>query len=77
MLNWFVWKVIDLFETEMFGTLKLYLHNTELLEIKLFLPLTICKQKAVFVLNWIVWNRTVYMYKNGFGIKQPTMVDRS
>ena len=21
------------------------------------------------MLNWIVWNRTVYMYKNGFGIK--------
>ena len=19
------------------------------------------------MLNWIVWNRTVYMYKNGFG----------
>ena len=27
------------------------------------------------MLNWIVWNGTVYMYKNGFGIKQPTMVD--
>ena len=23
----------------------------------------------VLMLNWIVWNRTVYMYKNGFGIK--------
>ena len=22
----------------------------------------------VLMLNWIVWNRTVYMYKNGFGI---------
>ena len=21
------------------------------------------------MLNWIVWNKTVYMYKNGFGIK--------
>ena len=20
------------------------------------------------MLNWIVWNKTVYMYKNGFGI---------
>ena len=27
------------------------------------------------MLNWIVWNRRVYLYKNGFGIKQPTMVD--
>ena len=27
------------------------------------------------MLNWIVWNRTVYMYKNGFGIKWPAMVD--
>ena len=23
---------------------------------------------CVLMLNWIVWNRTVYMYKNGFGI---------
>ena len=23
---------------------------------------------CVLWLNWIVWNRTVYMYKNGFGI---------
>ena len=25
--------------------------------------------------NWIVWNRTVYLYTNGFGIKYPTKVD--
>ena len=25
----------------------------------------------VLMLNWIVWNRTVYMYKNGFGINNP------
>ena len=24
---------------------------------------------SVLMLNWIIWNRTVYMYKNGFGIK--------
>ena len=24
---------------------------------------------CVLMLNWIVWNRTVYMYENGFGIK--------
>ena len=27
------------------------------------------------MLKWIVWNRTVSMYKNWFGIKWPTMVD--
>ena len=27
------------------------------------------------MLNWIVWNRTVYLYKNGFGIKLSTKVD--
>ena len=25
--------------------------------------------KYVLMLNWIICNRTVYMYKNGFGIK--------
>ena len=29
----------------------------------------------VLVLNWTVWNRTVYMYKNGFDIKWPKMVN--
>ena len=29
------------------------------------------------MLNWIVWNRTVYSYKNGFDIKYPTMDDMS
>ena len=27
------------------------------------------------MLNWIVWNRTDYLNKNGFGIKLPTKVD--
>ena len=27
------------------------------------------------MLNWIAWNRTDYLYKNGFGIEQPTNVD--
>ena len=30
---------------------------------------------CVLLLNEIVWNRTVYMYKNGFSMKYPTMVD--
>ena len=32
-------------------------------EIELFLTL------KLFRLNWIVWNRTDYLYENGFGIK--------
>ena len=27
------------------------------------------------MLNWIVLNRTDYLYKNGFGVKEPTTVD--
>ena len=27
------------------------------------------------MLNWIVWNRTVYKYKYEFAIKQPSKVD--
>ena len=28
------------------------------------------------MLSWIVWNETVYLYKNGLGIKQPTILIR-
>ena len=34
-----------------------------------FLHLTQCKQKPAPMLNWIVLNRNVHMYKNKFGIK--------
>ena len=27
------------------------------------------------MLNWIVWNRTDYSHKNGFGVELPTRVD--
>ena len=27
------------------------------------------------MLNWIIWNRTAYLHKNGFGVKLPTKVD--
>ena len=30
---------------------------------------------CILMLNWIVGNRTVYLYKNGFGIKCPTKFD--
>ena len=30
---------------------------------------------CVLMINWIVWNRTVYYYKNGLGIKECTVVD--
>ena len=33
------------------------------------IKLCVNKKKTVLILNWIVWNRTDYMYKNGFGIK--------
>ena len=29
----------------------------------------------LLMLNWIVWNRTVYGYENRFDNKQPTFVD--
>ena len=54
----------------------MYSCYSELFEIKLFWHLTVCKQKTVLILNWIIWNRTVYMYDNGFG-KIATMVDMS
>ena len=38
-------------EIELFLTLKLYLRKTELLEIELFWHLTMCKQKAILILN--------------------------
>ena len=25
--------------------------------------------------KWITWNRTDYLYKNGFGVKYATVVD--
>ena len=37
-------------------------------EIELFWHLTMYKQKTILIQNLIVWNRIVYMYKNGFGI---------
>ena len=27
------------------------------------------------MLNWIIWNRTDFLYKNGLGIKKTTKVD--
>ena len=30
---------------------------------------------SVLMLNWIAWNRTDYLHKNGIGIKLPTNVD--
>ena len=32
---------------------------------------------CVLMLNRIVWNRSNYLYKNGFGVKWPTKVDIS
>ena len=63
MLTEFVWN----------GTA--FVCQTELFENKLFWYLIVCKQKTILTLNWIVWNRTVYLYKNGFSIKKPTKAD--
>ena len=27
------------------------------------------------MLNWIGWNRTDYLYKNGLGVTYPTKID--
>ena len=35
------------------------------------------ERNSVLMLNWIVWNRIVYIDKNWSGIKSPTMVDMS
>ena len=34
-----------------------------------FLSIDQIELNSVLMQNWIVWNRTVYMYKNGFGFK--------
>ena len=52
----------------------------ELFEIDLFWQLNCVRMlkwifETVLMLNWIVWNRTDYLYQNGFGLKQPTKVD--
>ena len=37
-------------------------------EIGLFLHLNVYKQKIALMLNWIVWNRTVHMYKKDLAL---------
>ena len=44
MLNWIIWNGTVL-------TLKLYLHQTELFNIKLFWHLTVCKQNLYLYLT--------------------------
>ena len=66
MLNWIVWNrtvfayETELFETELFLTLKLSLCKTELFELELFWHSTECEQKIMLIRNWIVGNRTVW-----------------
>ena len=62
MQNWFVWNKI------VFNIEPVYLCQTEMFEIELFWHLNVHKQKTMLILNWIFWSRTVYIYKNGFGI---------
>ena len=52
---------------------KLYLYLSELFEIELFWHFN-----CVLMLNWIVWNRTVYMCKTGwYAIKPNSTKDTS
>ena len=48
--------------------------STELFEIKLFWHLTVCKQKTVLMLNWIVWNRTVHTYKMNLALNNRQLL---
>ena len=50
-------------DTQQYLELFIFVEQTELLWIELFLHLAVCKQKTVLMLNWIVWNIKVYMYK--------------
>ena len=45
--------------------------------IEMFWYLTVCKQNLYFyvlMLNYIFWNRTDYLYKNGFGVNLQRLV---
>ena len=46
-----------------------YLRQTELFEMEQFFDIeTVWKQKSILILSLIIWNRTVYLYKNGICI---------
>ena len=54
----------ELFKIGLFFDIEnVYFSKTELFEMEPSFDI-----ETVLMLNWIVWNRTVYMYKNGFGI---------
>ena len=65
MLNWIVWNwtVFDI-ETVLIYNNSVYCNCLNSLKYKCFWRLD-----CVFMLNWIVLNRTDYLDKNGFGIK--------
>ena len=46
-LIWITWNRTDI---------KLYLCKIELLELEVFLHLTVIKQKTILIIDWIVWN---------------------
>ena len=64
----------ELFDRELFLTLKLYLHLTKLLHISAWMFEIEGFLNCVLMLNWIVLNRTD-LHKTGFGVKYPTKVD--
>ena len=70
MKNWIVRNKLFL-RLKVCKQKKVYLWEIELFEIEQFLYLSeskqkiclnqwLCKQKTVLMLNWIVWNRTVF-----------------
>ena len=79
MLNWIVWNgtVFDigteLFNTDLFWHLtlskqNLYLYSTKLAELEAWINRiawnrNVCQLNCVLTLNWIVWNKTEYLYK--------------
>ena len=70
MLNWTVWNRtvfdIETVLTQNWIVLYNYLNELNSLKKKCFSQL-----KCVLMLNWIILNRTDYIHKNRFGVKEP------
>ena len=76
MLNWIVWTgtvfvcLTELFESTVFD-IETVLTLNRFVWIRTVWLNRIAWNRNVFdkLCTWIVWNRTVYLYTNGFGIK--------
>ena len=75
MLNWIVWHR-TVFDIETVPRLNWIVWNRKCFWLTvLFQTIKLNQLSCAIMLNRIVWNRTVYLYKNGFGIKYHTKVD--